>query len=341
MAELRQIVLAKRPDGVPTVGHFRLDQAPMPEPEVGEVLVRTLWFSLDPYQRGLMDAGKSYTAPVPVGGKIRGGGVGEVIASRHAGFAEGDIVLAGTGWASHALDHGDALLKLDPGLAPVQTALGVLGMPGHTGWVGLTDIAEARADETIVVSAATGAVGSLVGQLAKHRGLRVIGVAGGADKCAYAVETLGFDACIDHRAAEDWRGLSKEISTAAPDGVDIYFENVGGQTLNAVVPLMNQGGRIPICGMISWYSGQDVDKAMPLPRAWLTILTQRLRVQGFIITDHQDRFRPFQEEVAPLVASGQIAYRETVTDGLEQAPAAFLSMLDGGNFGKQLVRVAE
>ncbi|MBM7069543.1 NADP-dependent oxidoreductase [Actibacterium sp. 188UL27-1] len=341
MADFSKIVLAGRPQGAPTPEHFRLEHGALPQAGEGEVLVRTIWMSLDPYMRGRMDDAKSYADPVPLGGTMEGGGVGEVIASHAPGFAPGDIVVGRTGWASHAALPADEIRKVDPSVAPISTALGVLGMPGHTAWVGLNDIAQAKSGETIVVSAATGAVGSLVGQLAKTKGMRVIGVAGGPDKCAFATDELGFDACLDHRAAPDWKTLSAQIKEAAPKGVDVYFENVGGKTLDAVLPRMNTWGRIAICGMIAWYSGQGVAEAAPLPVAWRTILTRRLRVQGYIIFDHNDRYAPFAQEVAPMVADGRIRYRETVAEGLENAPQAFLDLLKGGNFGKQLVRVGE
>jgi hypothetical protein len=338
MTAYRRIVLAERPKGKPTEDNFRLEQGELPAPGEGQIAVRTIWLSLDPYMRGRMDDAKSYAEPVAVGATMEGEGVGEVIASRHRGFVPGDIVVGRTGWASHALLEGAGVRKVDPALAPISTALGVLGMPGHTAWVGLNRIAEARPGETIVVSAATGAVGSVVGQLARLMGLRVVGVAGGAEKCRYAEQELGFDACLDHRAA-DARALAEGIRRAAPDGVDIYYENVGGKTLEAVLPNMNTFGRIPLCGMIAWYSGQGVAEAMRVPALWRTILVRRLRVQGFIVFDHDDSFGAFLEEVAPLVRERRIRYRESVAEGLENAPRAFLKMLEGGNFGKQLVRV--
>jgi len=339
MTQTRRIVLASRPQGTPLPENFRLETADLPDPGPGEMLLRTIWMSLDPYMRGRMDAAKSYAAPVELDGVMQGAGVAEVMVSNTPGFNAGDIVVAPTGWTSHAISDGSMTFAVDPSVAPISTALGVLGMPGHTAWVGLNDIAQAKPGETIVVSAATGAVGSVVGQLARLKGLRVVGVAGGAEKCAYARDRLGFDACLDHRAAPDAATLSNQIAAAAPDGVDIYYENVAGKTLEAVLPRMNTFGRIAVCGMIAWYSGQGVAEAMRLPAAWRAILTRRLRVQGFIIFDHLDRLPPFLAEVAPLVASGKIHYRESVTEGLENAPTAFLQLLKGQNFGKQLVRV--
>lgn len=338
MSTMTRIVLAERPKGRPEATNFRLEEAPLPEPGEGQFLARTVWLSLDPYMRGRMDDAKSYAAPVPIGGTMEGEVVAEVMESRHPGFKPGDIVAERLGWASHGLSDGTGARKIDPTIAPISTALGVLGMPGHTAWVGLNDIAKAEPGETIVVSAATGAVGSLVSQLAKNKGMRVIGVAGGDDKCAFAVEELGCDVCLDHRALST-ADLEKAIGEAAPDGVHVYYENVGGKTLEAVLPNMRTWGRIAVCGMIAWYSGADLSEVMPLPKAWRFVLTKRLRVQGLIVFDHKDRMAPFLAEVAPMVRDGRVKYRETVTEGLENAPAAFMALLEGGNFGKQIVRV--
>ena len=338
MTHARSIRLAARPEGLAKLSDLTLTEDAMPEPGPGQFLVRVIWLSLDPYMRGRMDAAKSYATPVDVGGIMEGGAVGEVVASHHEGFAVGQIVTGQFGWTTHAVSNGEGVRVVDPGVAPISTALGVLGMPGITAWVGLNDIAGAKAGETIVISAATGAVGGLVGQLARAKGMRVIGVAGGAEKCAYAVEALGYDICLDHRAM-DAQALGAAIKEAAPDGVDVYFENVGGKTLAAVLPNMKVGGRIALCGMIAWYGGQNMDEALPLPVVWRNVLTRRLRVQGFIIFDHFDRFPAFMAEVAPLVADGRVVVREDVTEGLENAPGAFLAMLKGGNFGKTLVRV--
>ena len=335
MTQIQRIALASRPKGVPTSDNFSLEQSTLPDPGPGEVQVRTIWLSLDPYMRGRMDDAKSYADPVPIGGTMEAGAVGVVIQSQDPGVAVGDIVLGRFGWASGANAKASEIRKVDPAIAPISTALGVLGMPGHTAWVGLNDILQAKSEETIVVSAATGAVGSLVGQLAKHKGMRTIGVAGGAEKCAYATAELGYDICLDHHS-DDLTGL---IRQAAPNGVDCYYENVGGKTLEATLDNMNTFGRIAVCGMIAWYSGQGIADAMPSPKIWRAILTRRLRAQGFIIFDHNDRHAAFQAEVAPLVADGTIKFRESVTEGLENAPAAFLELLNGGNFGKQLVRV--
>ena len=343
--EMRRIVLASRPSGAPALENFRLETGPVPEPGDGDILVKLLWLSLDPYMRGRMDASKSYAAAVEVGATMEGGAVAEVVRSNNPKFAIGDIVNAQFGWASHAIHNGQGVRKIDPALAPISTAVGVLGMPGLTAYVGLLDHGRPQPGETLVVSAATGAVGAVVGQLGKIHGLRVVGVAGGAEKCAYAIDELGFDACLDHRAAPDAKALREQIAAACPDGVDIYYENVGGKTLEAVYPLMNTGGRIPVCGMISWYDlgglGMGtVEGPDRLPKLWRTVLVNRLSIRGFIVTDHYDRFSAFLEAVSGHIRDGRLKYRETIAEGLEAAPAAFLAMLKGGNFGKQLVRVA-
>ncbi len=343
--ELHRIVLASRPDGAPTPDNFRLEKDQVPTPGDGEFLAKVIWLSLDPYMRGRMDESKSYAAAVPIDGVMEGGTVAQVIQSNNPKFAVGDLVESRFGWQTHAVSDGVGIRKLDPSVAPISTAVGVLGMPGITAYVGLNTHAQPKSGETLVVGAATGAVGSLVGQLAKAQGLRVVGVAGGADKCVFAVEELGFDTCIDHRSAPDASALRKELASACPDGVDIYFENVGGKTLDAVIPLMNVFGRISICGMISWYNAGGLgmsatDGPNLLPRVWRTLLVNRINVRGYIITDHYDQFPQFIRDVAPLVADGTIKYRETIADGLASAPQAFIDMLGGGNFGKQLVAVS-
>ena len=337
MTETQRIVLASRPKGSPTLDNFRLETLERPVPGAGEVLVRTIWLSLDPYMRGRMDSAKSYADPVEIGDTMEGAGVGEVIASGDDRYRSGDIVVGRTGWASHAAIKARDCRKVDPELAPVSTALGVLGMPGHTAWVGLNDILAGHAGETVVVSAATGAVGSVVGQLALRKGMRTVGVAGEATKCTYAVEKLGYEVCLDHRDPD----LARQLEAQTPQGVDCYYENVGGTTLEAVLPRMNDHGRIAVCGMIAWYSGKGIEDAMPLPKMWRTILVRQLRVQGFIVFEHMNRLNPFLQEVGPLVRSGEFHYGETITEGLESAPKAFLDLLEGGNFGKQLVRVGE
>ncbi len=333
----RQILLASRPEAEPGPENFRLETLTLPDPGPGEVLVRVIWLSLDPYMRGRMSAAKSYVPPIEVGAPMTAGCVAEVLASGEGTLRPGDLVEGRMPWAEHALVPVADVRRIERGAAPLAAWLGVLGMPGMTAWTGLNRIAEGKAGETIVVSAATGAVGSLAAQLARRKGMRVIGVAGGAAKCATAVADYGCHACLDHRAAPDARALSEQIRQAAPDGVDVYFENVGGKTLEAVLPRMNIHGRIAVCGLIAWYSGAD--NPPPLPPAWRTILTRRLRVEGFIVFDHYAHTPEFLAEVQPLVAAGGIKWRETVAEGLDTAPAAFMGLLKGQNDGKQLVRI--
>ncbi|MHA7875931.1 NADP-dependent oxidoreductase [Roseivivax sp.] len=333
----RRIALARRPQGAAVLEDFSLETDPMPTPQDGEVLVAVEWMSLDPYMRGRMDDAKSYAEPVEIGGTMTAQGVGRVITSKAEGFAEGDRVTGMTGWADHAVLKAAEIRKLDEGTPP-SAVLGVLGMPGFTGWRGLHEYGRPKKGETLVVGAATGPVGSMVGQLAKSMGLRTVAVAGGAEKCRIATETFGFDAAIDHRAHGDAKSLRAALSEAAPDGVDIYWENVGGNLLEAVLPLMNTHGRIPLCGAVAWYSG-EVGEANLLPMAWRSILTKRLSVDGFIIFDHWDHYPAFLKDVGPRVGQGEIAYLEDVAEGLENAPEAFLNMLKGGNTGKQVVKI--
>ena len=336
---MQRVALASRPNGWPTVDNFSLEEAQTPSPGPGQFLARTVWLSLDPYMRGRMDDGPSYAKPVEIGGTMEGGTVSEVIDSNHPDYKPGDIVVGRLGWATHGVSDGQGVRKVDPAIAPISTALGVLGMPGHTAYVGLNRILDAKQGESICVSAASGAVGALVTQLARIKGMTVVGVAGGPDKCAYVTDELGADACIDHRAAADGKEMAKLLKEAAPGGFDCYFENVAGKTLEGVVPNMREFGRIAICGMISLYSGNTMGDQNQLPRIWRSLLVKKMRAQGFIVTDHIDMLPAFLEEVGPLVNSGKVKFRETVTEGLENAPEAFLGLLRGENFGKQLVRV--
>lgn len=335
--QMRRVTLARRPQGMPVPEDFALETAPQPRPQAGEVLVAVTHLSLDPYMRGRMDDVKSYAPSVGLGEVMTGQGVGRVIASNAEGFSEGDLVTGMTGWASHAVLPGDQLRKLDASLPPT-TALGVLGMPGFTAWTGLREYGRPKAGETLVVGAATGPVGSLVGQLAKAAGLRTVAVAGGPEKCRLAIDTFGFDAAIDHRAHDDASSLRKALAQAAPDGVDIYWENVGGKLLEAVLPLMNTHGRIPVCGTIAWYGGVE-DSADRLPATWRAVLVKRLSIDGFIIFDHWDGYPDFLREMAPRVAAGEIAFMEDVAQGLESAPEAFIGLLKGRNRGKQIVAI--
>ncbi len=343
--QMHRVALARRPNGDPVPEDFSHEAQPMPTPGEGEVLVQVTHMSLDPYMRGRMDDVKSYADPVPLGGTMEAGTVGVVLQSNHPRFAAGDLAFGMFGWASHGVLPGNQLRKLDPAMGKPETALGVLGMPGFTAWAGMTAYGKMKAGETLVVGAATGPVGSMVGQLAKQAGLRVIGIAGGADKCKIAVDTFGFDACIDHRENATAKEMQAVLAEHCPDGVDIYFENVGGKVLEAVIPLMNPFGRIPICGMIAWYNagglGENAGGAgLTAPKLWRTILVNFLSVNGFIISNHWDRFPEFIREVAPKVASGEIAVQEDITEGLENAPQAFINLLTGGNTGKAIVKVS-
>jgi NADPH-dependent curcumin reductase CurA len=328
----RQIVLKKRPVGMPTPADFALEDGPIPEPADGEVLTRTLWLSLDPYMRGRISDAPSYASPVAVGGVMVGGTVGAVVSSRDPAFSPGEIVLGSGGWRQYAALPGRSLRKLDPALAPVSSALGVLGMPSMTAYVGLLDLGRPREGETVVVSAASGAVGSVVGQIGKIKGCRAVGVAGGPEKCRYVVETLGLDACVDHRAP----GLGDALARACPNGVDVYFENVGGAVQEAIWPLLNMFARVPVCGLIAQYNDAS---PRPGPSMW-SVLRKRLDVRGFIVSDHADRFKDFQRDMSGWVRQGRVKYREDVVEGLERAPDAFIGLLQGRNFGKLIVRVA-
>src|SRR5215831_673543 len=327
----RQILLTSRPAGAPGLDNFKLVHSPVPQPHEGEVLMRTRYLSLDPYMRGRMSAAKSYAKPVEVGEPMVGGTVGEVTASRNPKFAVGDIVLGYGGWQDYALSSGIGLRKLDPAAAPVTTALGVLGMPGMTAYAGLLEIGRPKPGETVAVAAASGAVGSVVGQIAKIKGCRAVGIAGGPEKCRYVVQELGFDACIDHRAAD----FARQLQVACPAGVDVYFENVGGAVQQAVWPLLNDFARIPVCGLIAQYN------AAPMPGPdMFSVLRKRLTLRGFIVWDFAAKQADFLRDAGEWVRSGRLKYREDVVEGLENAPAAFLSLFRGKNFGKLLVKVA-
>lgn len=333
----RRIVLAARPIGEPKDGDFRLEEYPLPAPGEGQMLLRSLYLSLDPYMRGRMNAGPSYAASVELGQPMTGRSVGQVVASKHASFRPGDFVFADIGWQSHGLSDGQGARKLDPAQAPISTALGVLGMPGLTAYVGLLDLGQPKAGETVVVSAATGAVGSLVGQLAKLKGCRAIGIAGGQAKCDYAVKQLGYDLCLDHRAND----LPGRLANACPQGIDIYFENVGGQVLEAVLPLMNTFGRIPLCGQIASYNATQLPQGPDkLPLLMRLALFKRLTIRGFIISDHGNRAPDFFREVGGHLRAGRVKHREDIVEGLENAVRAFQGLLKGANFGKLLVRVS-
>jgi NADPH-dependent curcumin reductase len=304
----------------------------------GGLLLRVLYLSLDPYMRGRMDDRKSYAKSVGIGEAMVGESVCEVVASDRAGYGKGDIVLAHTGWRTHAAWDGPALRKLDPTLAPITTGLGVLGMPGFTAYAGLNLVGKPKAEETVVVAAASGPVGSLVGQLAKMAGIRAVGIAGGADKCRYVTDELRFDAAVDHRAPD----FAEKLAEACPKGIDVYFENVGGAVWQAVLPLLNTFARVPVCGLIAQYSDGQTAGHNLLPATMRAVLTKSLTLRGFINYEFAaEHYAEFLKTVSGGLADGRIRYREDVTDGFENAPAAFIGMLEGRNFGKALVRVAK
>lgn len=335
----RSLVLQQRPHGAPDANTFRMTETPVPQPQEGQVLLRTLYLSLDPYMRGRISEAKSYAASVELGAVMVGGTVARVEASRHPDFQVGQLVLSYGGWQDYALSDGTGLNKLDDDPRLASRALGVLGMPGFTAYMGLLDIGQPKAGETVVVAAASGAVGSLVGQIAKIKGARAVGIAGGADKCRYVVDELGFDACIDHRAPD----FAAQLAVACPDGIDVYFENVGGAVFDAVLPLLNTKARVPVCGLIADYNATALpagpDRLGLLAR---TILTKRIRMQGFIIfDDYGSRYGEFHAQMSAWLKEGKIKFREDIVDGLENAPQAFTGLLEGKNFGKLVVRVAE
>ncbi len=327
----RSVVLRRRPVGEPTPEDFEIFESVVPAPGPGEVVTRTIWLSIDPYMRGRLWDRPSYAAPVQIGEAMTGETVGEVIASADPAFVPGDVVLGPRGWQSHCVSPAAALTKLNRDAAPLQAFLGVLGMPGTTAYSGMKDIGQVKAGETVVISAASGAVGSVAGQLAKRAGARVVGIAGGPDKCLWVQETLRFDDCVDHHVPN----LGQALAAACPNGIDVYFENVGGAVQHAVFPLLNPFGRMIMCGMIAQYND-----ASPPPGPNLgTVVGKRLRIEGLIVTDKPQRAAEWRDVASPWVKQGSLHYRETVIDGLENAPAALQMVLTGGNFGKMLVRV--
>jgi NADPH-dependent curcumin reductase CurA len=329
----RRVVLVRRPPGEPAESDFRVEEAPVPEPKHGEVLVRVIYLSLDPYQRGRMRDAASYAAAVGLNEVMTGGTVGEVVASHNAGFKVGDIVEDRLGWQQYAIGGGPTLRKVDPSIAPISTANGVLGMPGMTAYFGLLEVGQPKAGETIVVSAASGAVGQVVGQIGKIMGCRVVGIAGGAKKCAFVTGELGFDACLDYKAEKD---LDAALRAACPNGIDVYFDNVGGEISDAVLRGINTFGRVALCGSISQYNAVTPPMG---PRLLGTFVGKRVRAQGFIVTDFAERYGPARRQMGDWVRSGRIKYREDVVEGIDKAPRAFIGMLRGENFGKMLVKV--
>jgi NADPH-dependent curcumin reductase CurA len=327
----RQIVLASRPTGTVGESSFRLVESEVPPPADGQVLTRVRWLSLDPYVRGRLDDAPSYAPPQPLDQVIQGATVAEVIESRNPAFAPGDLVVGAAGWQEYQVAHGGTLRRIDASIAPASAYLGCLGMPGVTAWYGLHRIGEPKAGETVVVSTAAGAVGSVAGQLARIAGCRVVGIAGGPVKCAHVVQDLRFDACVDYRS----RTFREDLRAALPAGVDVIFENVGGEVLEASLALANPFARVALCGLIAGYEGADI----PL-RNVRAILVKRLRVQGFIIADHLSVWPQALAELSGQVAAGRLTWRETIAEGLERAPAAFIGMLRGENLGKQLVKIS-
>ena len=327
----RRVLLKSRPVGAPKPSDFEIVEAPVPAPADGEILCRTLYLSLDPYMRGRISGVKSYAKGVDPGELMVGGTVSEVVESKHPSFKAGDFVQGYDGWQTHAVSKGAGVRTLDSAQAPVSTALGVLGMPGMTAYVGLLDIGQPKPGETVVVSAASGAVGAVVGQIAKIKGCRAVGIAGRKDKCEYVVNELGFDACVDYKRAD----FPAALAAACPKGVDVYFENVGGEITEAVAQLLNPFSRIPLCGLISMYNATS-----PAPGpSWRYLLTNRVLVKGFIVSDHINRMPAFLENVGAWVRDGKIKYREDIVQGLENAPTAFIGLLQGKNFGKLIVKL--
>ncbi|HFQ5295976.1 TPA: NADP-dependent oxidoreductase [Vibrio vulnificus] len=332
----RQIVLASRPVGAPTAENFALKESGIPTPAQGELLLRSVYLSLDPYMRGRMSDAKSYAEPVGIDEVMVGGTVCQVEASNHAEFEVGEWVLAYTGWQDYALSNGEGLIKLGKQPSHPSYALGVMGMPGFTAYMGLLDIGQPKEGDTLVVAAATGAVGSMVGQIGKLKGCRVIGIAGGEEKCQFAKEILGFDECIDHKAAD----FAEQLAKACHNGIDIYFENVGGKVFDAVMPLLNTGARIPLCGLISQYNATSLPEGPDrMSMLMAQLLIKRIKMQGFIIfDDYGHRYGEFAADMTQWLAQGKIHYREHLVQGLENAPDAFIGLLEGKNFGKMVVQ---
>jgi NADPH-dependent curcumin reductase CurA len=333
-----RIVLAARPQGAPRESDFSILSEPIAEPGTGEILCRTIYLSLDPYMRGRMNEGKSYAAPVGINETMCGGTVSQVQKSNHADFSVGDFVLSYDGWQEYAVSDGQGVRKLDPALAPISTAVGVLGMPGMTAYMGLLEIGKPQPGETVVVAAATGAVGSNVGQIAKLVGCRVVGIAGSKNKCDYARDELGFDACLNYKDAS----FRDNLRAACPDGIDVYFENVGGEVFEAVIPLLNFQARIPVCGLIAHYNATELPAGPNvLPKLMRVVLTQRVMIRGFIVSDFYKKHGEFLRDMSAWIADGKIKYKEDIVEGLDNAIGAFQGLLQGTNFGKLLVKVGD
>jgi leukotriene B4 12-hydroxydehydrogenase/15-oxo-prostaglandin 13-reductase len=329
----RAFVLASRPVGLPKESDFKIAEKPIPELQDGEVLVRALYLSVDPYMRGRISGMKSYAAPVEIGGTIVGGGVAEVVESKNPDYAAGDIVDIYMGWQEYAISNGRGLRKLDPSIAPVSTALGVLGMTGLTAYFGLLDVCDPKPGQTVVVSGAAGAVGSVVGQIAKLKGCHTVGIAGGDDKVEYILSECGFDAAFNYKTTANYAAKLKEL---CPKGIDVYFDNVGGPLTDAVFTMLNVGARISICGQISQYNNTQVEMG---PRLLGALIVARAKVQGFLVSDYAARFGPGLAEMGKWVHEGKIKYREDIVEGFENLPRAFIGLLQGENIGKRLVKV--
>lgn len=335
----RRVLLAARPVGAPTAGNFNLDTQPRPQIKAGQILLRTVYLSLDPYMRGRMSDAKSYAAPLEIGDVILGGTVARVEESQHADFSVGDWVLSFNGWQDYSVSDGDGVTRLHGDLSNPSYALGIMGMPAFTAYMGLLEIGKPVAGETLVVAAATGPVGATVGQIAKLKGCKVVGVAGGPEKCQHAIDVLGFDACIDHKASN----FAELLTKACPDGIDIYFENVGGKVLDAVMPLLNMSARVPVCGLVSQYNATSLPEGTDrLSMLMRMVLTKRMTVRGFIIfEDFAHGYPQFATDMKTWLAEGKMHYREDIVDGLENAAEAFIGLLEGKNFGKLVIRVGD
>ena len=332
----RQITLASRPVGYPKTSDFNVEEVPIPKPEDGQVLVKTIYLSVDPYMRGRINAAKSYAANVEIDEVMVGGGIAQVIESKHPNFGVGNIVNANIGWQEYGIAAGDGLRKIDPTIAPISTGAGILGMPGLTAYFGLLEVGQLQTRETVFVSGAAGAVGSVVGQIAKIKGCRVVGSAGTDEKVDYIVNELGFDAAFNYKSVTDYH---TELQTLLPDGIDVYFDNVGGEITDAVFPNLRIKGRVVICGQISQY---NLEKPETGPRFLWHMITKRARIEGFLVFEFADRHTEALVEMAEWLRQGKLKYRETIEEGgIESAPAAFISMLKGGNIGKQLVKIAD
>lgn len=335
----RQIKLASRPHGAPTVDNFEMATSEMPKANDGQMLLRTVYLSLDPYMRGRMSDAESYADPLQVGDVMLGGTVAQVVESNIDKFAVGDLVVSNSGWQDYSVSDSEGVLKLDKNMSHPSYGLGVLGMPGFTGYMGFTDIGQPQKGETLVVAAATGPVGATVGQTAKNLGLRAVGIAGGKEKCDFAVNELGFDICIDHKADD----FAQQLKNACPDGIDVYYENVGGKVFDAVMPLLNAHARIPVCGLVSQYNTTELpDGKDRLGLLMSNILRKRLTIKGFIIfEEYGDHFPQFLKTMGAWVESGKVKTKEHMVDGLNAAPEAFIGMLEGDNFGKTVIKVAD